>query len=268
MAIQLLPPLARSATAEDLTSKYLSPQRSRFERVKNAITSAEGEIERVRKTAAPSSRDADTAALYSAAHKKQQITQIHEIRNRTLDEVRTTLQDMLRASEEAAMAKERHWDLRSILRRAKPNGLNTATALRADYMVVLKHAGHTELAAYAQQALDDMDPLLMDVVLKVNDQRRTADRSFVSATALEMFAAQYTEYQLAVATLDEVTRLFNNARLMQHEFGTGRADGIGRISVGLSLANGDYMLDEAGGVVLADKANRPKDNAIMIGRKK
>jgi hypothetical protein len=28
------------------------------------------------------------------------------------------------------------------------------------------------------------------------------------------------------------------------------------------------MLDEAGGVVLADKANRPKDNAIMIGRTK
>ncbi len=148
-----------------------------------------------------------------------------------------------------------------MLRTAKPGGLAIATALRAQYSQIMAKAGQVELTAWAQQAHDAADVVLMDSVIRENDNRPKTDRAFLSPGVLELFGNVYDEYKLAQATLTEVVLTAQRGGILYAEFEKGHgAVATNRIALGLSVANAraDYDLDDSGAIVFKqpDNANR------------
>ncbi len=152
-----------------------------------------------------------------------------------------------------------------MLRVAKPGGLPQATALRAQYSQVLAKAGQVELVAWAQQAIDLADVVLMDAVIRENDNRPKTDRAFLSPGVLELFGNVWEEYRLAQAVLEEVITTAKRGGLIYAQFEKGHgAVAVNRIALGLRVAQHDYDLDEDGGIIIKPADNNDRLDTVGV----
>ncbi|MBL8176744.1 MAG: hypothetical protein JNK48_18855 [Bryobacterales bacterium] len=173
------------------------------------------------------------------------------------------------------MAEEfssRHWSIRAMLRRARPLSITPGAgdvvqgmALRAHYAQVLQYAGPAELANWAQQAIDDTDPVLMDAALRANDSRKRDERAFLSPGVLELFGDNWTEYKTAKAILEETVTTAKRGGIIFAGFmkGTGQV-ALNRIALGLRVAQSDYNLEEDGSIVFKQPDNNERLDTVGV----
>jgi hypothetical protein len=147
---------------------------------------------------------------------------------------------------------ERHWDIGSILRRAKgastgTSGLAEAMGLRESYTAILAAAHSLELAKWAQAALDTGDTILQDCVARENFARTKDERAFGNAQFLTLCQANNTEYTESQAALSAIVQGYDVALSAYGAFGreVGAAS-LRRISMGLAYP--DIKLNDDGSI--------------------
>lgn len=151
---------------------------------------------------------------------------------------------------------ERHWDLWSVLRRAKTGngdvvGILEAMQLRAAYVDILAAAGPVELAAWGQQAIDTGDAILADAVLRENGARKQDERPFMGATLLTNL--KNAEHIQAQALVNEIIDLNQQAGLAYSTFQRRDSASFQRIQLGLKARRGIHdAVDESGAIIAAD----------------
>ncbi len=234
--IELKPQLT-PLTYPDGLKTFVSEQTARRIRVKTAIDNATIAVEKARADAVVpvigdtkrvgnanvTLRTGEDALLQNSLRshaKRQTIKAISDIRA-SLDAVAVPIiKQMNVASDTAREMATRHFDKYSILRRAKGtvNGLMEATQLRAFYAAILENIEPRELAAFAQQAIDQGDPILADAVQRRNFSIPRTDRPFMNQSFLAL--VPNSEFDSAQVMLATVTQLYEEAGLMFAKFGS------------------------------------------------
>lgn len=266
MPISLKPQLPRLETPEAIKSNLLVPVQQAVARLTSLITNGEAKIEELKRLFAgnPQGNEPQRAR---ALH--QPVPAIAQVRKAVTDEGMVIVKGLNDAAQMAEEMSQRHWSVRSLLKVAKPGGLQQAMTLRAQYAEVLAKAGVVELASWCQQAIDGGDPLLLDAVIRENDSRRRDDRAFLTPGVLEMFGNNWTEYRTAKALFDEIVTTAKRGGLLLAEFenGTGKV-ATDRIALGLRVAQQDYQIDEAGGVIFQQPDNHNRLDAVGTAMRK
>jgi hypothetical protein len=247
---------------------FRDEQARRKEQVASAVTSAESEAAKARKTitdnlpetgetrlvggTAVRLRSGNEAKLQDQirTHADRQIVNaLVGILKKLDDAAIPILKAMTMASENAEEMKLRHWDRLSILRRAKgtPTGGDflQSMALRAHYATLLSRVEPAELGRWAQQAIDAGDLILADAIHRENFGRKRDERPFRNQEFLERLSIP--DFDTAQGYLNEVVLARQEAGLIYSKFGNSFGQtSIKRISFG--LAAGMPEVDEAGGV--------------------
>lgn len=266
--IALKPQLERWHRPELLTSNLLTPARQKETTILTMVRRDEKRIAGVRETVASLFGNGQGASAASAAN--QPVLAIDRIRREFRAEADPIISDLHTLAEGAAEIAKRHWDIHSVLRRATTgtgsgNGVSDALTRRANYHSILQNAGKSELANWAQMAIDDMDLVLADACVRANDRRERNERAFSSNDFLDTMGANLTEFRLARAILNETILTAERAGIAFAKFEnpTGVAS-LARIIMGLRLMeHTDYTVDEQGGILLAhNNANYLRSKAI------
>ncbi len=260
MPITLKPQLPRLETPEAIKTNLLVPVQQAVARLTSIIQNGEAKIEELKRLFAGNTQGNEPGRA-RALH--QPIPAIAEVRKSVTDEGMVIVKGLSDAAEMAEEMSSRHWSVRAMLKTAKPGGLQQAMTLRAQYAEILEKAGMVELAGWCQQAIDSADPVLLDSVIRENDARKRDERSFLPPGVLEMFGNNWTDYRTAKALFDEVVTTAKRGGLILAEFenGTGKV-ATGRIALGLRVAQQDYQIDEAGGVIFQQPDNHNRLDAV------
>ena len=230
----------------------VSTQTGRVIKIKALITDAEKRIaEEVKAFAAPGSGYTPEERTYlQQANVRQSAAVRLRIRKET-DALIIPILKATRASAADAKARaERHYDKFSILRRAtgiQATGFVQSQALRASFAEIFEQAGPTELARWAQWAIDSGDPVMADAVIRANNSKPTNDRTFNSQSVLD--AIPNSEYEQAQASCQAIIEAAEAAGLAWSEFENDRPDAMRRIAVGLrkmDKINEGHGIPEAG----------------------
>lgn len=268
--ITLKPQLERWHRPELLTSDLLTPARQKENQIINMVRRDEKRIAGVRETVASlfgNGQEVSPTGGVRASAANQPILAIDKIRREFRTEADPIISDLHTLAEGAAEIAKRHWDIHSVLRRATTGTGNVSDALtrRANYHSILQSAGKSELANWAQMAIDDMDLVLADACVRANDRRERNDRAFSSNDFLDTIGANLTEFRLARAILNETILTAERAGIAFAKFEnpTGKAS-LAQIIMGLRLMeNADYTVDEQGGILLSpSNANYVRSKAI------
>ena len=161
------------------------------------------------------------------------------------------LKQMQDAAKEAKQRAERHFDKYSILRRSTgtlSGGIVAATQMRAAYAEIFEQAGPVELVRWAQSAVDSGDPVLADAVIRANNSKPTAERTFSSQEVLNQIPN--TEHDEAQASCQAIIDLAERAGKEWSEFQNDKPDAMWRIALGLRKMpkiNEDGSIAPAGG---------------------
>lgn len=251
-------------TYPDGLKTFVADQTTRRARVKTAIDNAASAVQKARDSVTVpvigdskrvgnsdvTLRTSEDAKLQSAMRshaQRQTVKLIGDIRAE-LDKVAVPIiKDMTRASDLAKEYAARHFDIHSVLRRARgtASGLMEATQLRAYYAEILEDIEPRELAAFAQQAIDQGDPILADAIQRENFTRSRDGRAFMNATFLGLI--QNTEFETAQAQLATVTMLYEQATVQYATFGREfGAVSLQRMAYGLNYGNS--KLNEDGSI--------------------
>ncbi|MDQ2949956.1 MAG: hypothetical protein M3Y27_29135 [Acidobacteriota bacterium] len=165
---------------------------------------------------------------------RQTIKLLADIRDGLDKTVVPLIKTMNLNSDTAREMSERHWDIFSVLRRAKgastgTSGLVEAMDLRESYTAIL-HACHPiELARWAQSALDTGDALLSDCVIRENFARSRDERAFANQDLLSNL--QNADFNDAQALLASVTQYYQAALLEYSKFGREIWRGVARANL-------------------------------------
>jgi len=165
---------------------------------------------------------------------RQVVTLRNVIRRETDALITPVLRQMQDAAKEAKQRAERHFDKYSILRRSfgtLSGGIVAATQMRAAYAEIFEQSGPVELARWAQAAIDTGDTVLADSVIRANNNKPTADRTFSSQELLN--AIPNAEYDTAQASCQAVIDLEERAGVAWSEFQNDKPNALGRIAMGL-----------------------------------
>jgi hypothetical protein len=238
---------------------FASEQNKRLAKLTKLIADAEALIEKARKEAAPPPKGVSGAErqIIQTINDRQTNSKILDIR-RAAD---SALIELLKASQNAAAAAkimgERHWNMWSVLRRAKTGnggvvGILEAMQLRAAYADVLAAAGPSELAAWGQQAIDTADAILADSVLRENGVRKLDERPFMSSVL--MTNLNNKEHAQAQALLNQVLDMNQQAGLAYSQFQRQDTAAFKRIQMGLTQRQRINDVDESGAILAADAA--------------
>lgn len=245
---------------------FVADQTTRRARVNTLITNATSAVEKARKEAVldtsgiGESRQvggstvkmltpADKQAIASirTLSQKQVVRAVSDIRTALDKECIPVLRAMATASEQAKEYAARHYDKYSVLRRARGtvNGLLEATQMRAFYAEILEDIEPRELAAFAQQAIDQGDPILADAVQRENFTRPRDSRAFMNQTFMAL--VPNAEFDDAQAKLALVVQLHEAATVEYATFGREiGAVSLARMSYGLNYA--DVKLNKDGSI--------------------
>jgi hypothetical protein len=272
--ITLKPQLERWSRPELLTSNLLTPARQKETQIINMVRRDEKRIAGVRETVAslfgngqeqtPDGRGARGSAA------NQPILAIDKIRREFRTEAEPLIAELNVLANGAAEIAKRHWDLHSVLRRATTgtgtgNGVSDALTRRANYSAIFAASGKSELANWAQMAIDDTDLVLADAVVRENDRRERNERAFSSNDFLDTIGANLTEFRLARAILNETILTAERAGIAFAKFeNPNGVASLSRIIMGLKLMeNADYTVDAQGGILLShNNANYLRNKAI------
>jgi len=237
---------------------YAGEQKARLSKLTTLIADATARIEKVRKAAAPPPKGLTGAErqIIQDVTQRQLNSEILAIRR----DADSAMIDIIRATQSAARAAkdmgERHWDIWSVLRRAKTGngdvvGILEAMQLRAAYADILAAAGPVELAAWGQQAIDTGDAILADAVLRENGARKADERPFMGATLLTNL--KNAEHIQAQALLNQIIDLNQQVGLAYSTFQRRDSVSFQRIQLGLKARRniGDAV-DESGAIIAAD----------------
>ena len=267
MIVELRPAVA-IPTLEFLQKTFLPDQKSRKTQVLAAIDDGQRRIEQARASVAkhiPSfgekrpngitvltAQDSELQRMAKIAADRQVIEEIRNIRQSVDAIVVPLLKAMSAAADTARLHADRHWDLWSILRRAKglttglANGslsMSEAMQLRASYATVLGACDPLELARWAQQAIDSADAILADAVARENMTRN--NKTFSNQLLSRLLSVP--EYATAQDILRRVAVLREEAGTAYAGFGTKfGAASVQRIALGLKHQS--FTVDEAGGI--------------------
>lgn len=224
----------------DLTGlqNFASAQNTRLVKLNQLINDADARIEKARRAAAPPPKGVTgpERQIIQTITDRQVNSEILTIRREADGALIEVLKAMKNAASTAKEMAERHFDLWSILRRAKTGngvtGLLEATQLRAAYAQILAASGPTELAAWAQQAIDTADAILADAVLRENGVRKQDERAFMNSALLANL--HNTEHVTAQALCNQVLDLNQQAGLAYSQFQRQDSAAFQRIQVGLT----------------------------------
>ena len=250
-----------------------STQKGLQAKVTSTITDASARIDKIRKAAASGPDKtalgegrtigttkvtmlsaADRAAIASVRSiaNRQSVREISNVRDETDKVVVPVLKTMQVNANLSKQYSERHWDIGSILRRAKcaatgTSGLTEAMALRQSYTAILREAHPLELSKWGQWSIDVGDTLLQDCVARENFSRTKDDRAFGNAQFLMLCQNNNTEYTESQAVLSAIVQSAEIALTAYAAFGREiGAASLRRISLG--LAHPDMSLNEDGSI--------------------
>ncbi|MCX6587083.1 MAG: hypothetical protein NTX13_10960 [Acidobacteria bacterium] len=271
--IALKPQLERWHRPELLTQNLLTPARQKETTILTMVRRDEKRIAGVRETVASlfgNGQEVTPTGGVRASAANQPILAIDKIRREFRAEADPIISDLHTLAEGAAEIAKRHWDIHSILRRATTGtgstiGVSDALTRRANYHSILQSAGKSELANWAQMAIDDMDLVLADACVRANDRRERNERAFSSGDFLDTIGENLTEFRLARAILNETILTAERAGIAFAKFENPNGGAsIARIIMGLRLMeHADYTVDEQGGILLSpSNANYLRSKAI------
>ncbi len=106
-----------------------------------------------------------------------------------------------------------------------------AQALRASFAEIFEQAGPTELARWAQWAIDSGDPVMADAVIRANNNKPTNDRTLNSQAVLD--AIPNSDHEQAQDSCAAIIDAAEAAGLAWSEFENDHPDAMCRIAVGL-----------------------------------
>jgi hypothetical protein len=265
MQIELKPALPIQSL-EFLQKTFLPSQRTRRDKVVAAVEDGTRRIDAARKsvtvptigerrangTVLRTASDQELQRAAQAVAERQVADKARQIRTEVDAIAVPLLKEMIAAADQAKVYSERHWDLWSVLRRAKGLGTGTsgfveAIQLRAAYGAMLKGCDPLELARWAQQAVDQADVILADAVARENMTRD--NRPFANQALAKQLSVP--DYVAAQEALRDVLRLHQEAGAVYAGFGREiGAASMQRIALGLARQGDDLDVDEAGGIRL------------------
>jgi|GEM_PF-3400783 len=269
--LDIKPFLERYTSVPLITQNLLKPAQNLEAQIVTLVRQSEKRIADVRMAVygdeakgqlpTPDGRGARATANY------QPIPAIAKIRAEFEAKARPMVEDLKVYAEGAQEMAKRHWTVQAMLRIAKPNGVLQAVSLRAHYAVVLAKAGMVELNGWAQTALDEMDAVLMDSVIRENDARKRDDRGFSSSELLKRFGDNWEDYRLANAILSEVVVVARRGGMAYAKFeNPNGVSSVNRIALGLAVAaNTEYDIDEEGGIILKPQHADHADRMAAVG---
>jgi len=237
--------------------QFASAQNTRLIKLTQLIATADAKIEKARQAAAPPPKGVSGAErqIIQTITDRQVNSEILAIRREADGAIVGVLVAMRNAASAAKAMGERHWDMWSVLRRAKTGnggvvGILEAMQLRSAYAEILAAAGPTELAAWGQQAIDTADAILADSVLRENGARKQDERPFMSSALITNL--KNADFVQAQVFLNQVIDLSQQAGLAYSEFQRQDSAAFKRIQLGLKRRQSIAGVDESGAILASD----------------